>query len=230
MTLTPPIKQGIKVKKWYGSNTVLKNLEELFWCQSQGFGERPEVYGPGGHNGLDFVYEFRTPVYACNAGTLTAGVEKDDNGNFKGYGKYVTIVGEGFKTTYAHLDETTTSRQIKRGELIGYGDSTGFSTGHHLHLTVKLVDNTGNVLNRDNGHDGAIDPTNLITWFDDMFELVQVAGSKEVWLKRDGRKTHIYNAGALLAISSFDKIAPITQEALDVLVDSGVDLLTAIKE
>lgn len=164
MELQSPIKQGIKVKKWYGSNTELNSLTDLLLCVSQGFGGRPEVYGLGGHNGLDFVYEYRTPVYACHAGKLTYVEEKDENGKLKGYGKHVIIIGEGFKTTYAHLDEGVVKSEVKRGELIGYGNSTGFSTNHHLHLTTKLIDSQGNALNRNNGHDGAVDPTPYLVW------------------------------------------------------------------
>ena len=168
LEVTSPLKQGIKVQKWYAKNTELNSLKDLFLCISQGIGERPEVYGQGGHNGLDFVYEKRTSVYACHSGEGTYKEERDENGNLKGYGKYYTIIGEGFKTHYAHLDEGTLDRYVQRGELIGYGDSTGFSSSHHLHLTVKLTDNQGNVLNRDNGRDGAIDPTSYFVWFDNM--------------------------------------------------------------
>ena len=139
---------------------------DLFLCISQGLGERPEVYGQGGHNGIDFVYEKRTPVYACHSGKGKYREEKDENGNFKGYGKYYTIIGEGFKTVYAHLDESLSNKDVKKGELIGYGDSTGFSTNHHLHLTTKLINEQGEILNRDNGLDGAVNPN--FVWFENM--------------------------------------------------------------
>lgn len=63
-----------------------------------------------------------------------------------------------------------------------------------------------------------------------MFKVVQVAGSPEVWLIRDGKKTHIYNQGALTSISSFANIVPITQADLDAIPDTGLELATLVKE
>ena len=64
----PPLKQGIKVKKWYGRNTELNSLVDFLLCNSQGFGARPEYYGLGGHNGVDFVCEEGTPILASHDG------------------------------------------------------------------------------------------------------------------------------------------------------------------
>ena len=227
--ISSPIKRGKRIQAGYGSNTDLHNLKELFQCQSQGFGERPEVYGAGGHDGLDFVYEDGTELFAPFDGFAYYKEELDSSGAFKGYGKYLTIIGPVYKVVYAHLKERVImDGWVKAGQLVAKGDSTGFSTGSHLHITVKRVDSNGNVLDRNNGHDGSIDPTPFIVFT--MFELRQVAGSPEVWLVKEGRKTHIYNQGALLAISNFSNIVPITQSELDALPDSGLELATLIKE
>lgn len=63
-----------------------------------------------------------------------------------------------------------------------------------------------------------------------MFDLRQVEGSTEVWLIRNGKKTHVYNQGALLTISDFSQVKPITQAELDAIPDSGLDLAVLIKE
>jgi len=57
-----------------------------------------------------------------------------------------------------------------------------------------------------------------------MFELWAVAGSPEVWLIRDGKKTHVYNAAALTAVSGFDKIIIVPQAQLDAVPDTGGDI------
>lgn len=149
-----------------GANHPIHSVAELLRCQTQGFGSNPQVYGPGGHNGLDFSYDEGTELFAPFDGFAYYKEEAT------GYGKYLTIVGREYKVVYAHLKERLIpDGQVSAGQLIAKGDSTGFSTGHHLHITVKRVDTNGNVLDRDNGHDGAIDPTNLFQW-DAMSETV----------------------------------------------------------
>ena len=149
-----PLKQGIKVKKWFGSNRELESLSDLLLCLSQGFGERPEYYGVGGHNGADFVCELGTPIYASHDGEAAAYEEKDVAGNFIGYGKYVTIRDREnkFKTEYCHLSEFKKTGQVKEGEVIGLAGSTGNSTAPHLHFTLK--------------NPYAVDPLPHLVWFD----------------------------------------------------------------
>ena len=165
MKLQCPIKQGIKVKKWYGKNTPLTSLDDFKLCISQEYGQNLRDYASIGlpfHNGIDIAFEEWTEVYASHDGE--AWFTED---SMKGLG--VVVTGVGCKTIYWHLREAVrplnSKWQVKRGDLIGYGDSTGYSTGHHLHYGLKLLDNSGNVLNRDNGVDGAIDPLPYITWF-----------------------------------------------------------------
>lgn len=59
------------------------------------------------------------------------------------YGNYVKIDhGNNISTLYAHLDETVVSvgQSVKEGQLIGYSDSTGNSTGGHLHYEIRVKD------------------------------------------------------------------------------------------
>jgi murein DD-endopeptidase MepM/ murein hydrolase activator NlpD len=48
--------------------------------------------------------------------------------------------GQGLQTTYIHLSRTVAreGRTVKRGAIIGYVGSTGFSTGPHLHFSVHV--------------------------------------------------------------------------------------------
>lgn len=165
-----PIKQGIMSQKWYANNTNLHSLQEFFWCQSQGFGVNPDTYawlGIKGHNGLDLTYENGTEVFASHDGTAEFASDSS-----KGLG--VTITDNEKKTIYWHLKDAIKPLgsvwTVKQGELIGWGDTTGFSTGPHLHYGLKLLDINGNVLNRDNGYDGAVDPTLYIVWWNNMTE------------------------------------------------------------
>lgn len=165
MVIQCPIKQGIKVKKWYAKNSELTSLDDFKLCISQEFGQNLKDYSSIGlphHNGIDIVFEEWTEVYASHDGE--AYFSQD---SMKGLG--VTVTTSGYKTIYWHLRESVRplgSRwQVKKGDLIGFGDSTGFSTGHHLHYGLKLLDSNGNVLNRDNGVDGCVDPMPYLVWF-----------------------------------------------------------------
>jgi murein DD-endopeptidase MepM/ murein hydrolase activator NlpD len=161
MKLLSPLKWGTSRTGWHHE---LKSLEDLFKCQTQGFGANPEMYarfGIEGHNGLDFALENGDPIYASHDGTASAQINDMA-------GKGVVITGKECKTIYWHLNDFVkplwSGWEVKAGDLIGHGDNTGFSTGPHLHFGLKLLDSNGNVLNRDNGFDGAVDPTQYIVW------------------------------------------------------------------
>ncbi|MBU2220227.1 peptidoglycan DD-metalloendopeptidase family protein [Patescibacteria group bacterium] len=95
-----------------------------------------EGKGNGGfHNGIDIDLETGDPVAAALDGTVS-GV-----GNMAryAYGRWITIKHEnGLTTLYAHLSVQSVSvgQKVKTGDLVGYGGSTGYSTGSHLHFSV----------------------------------------------------------------------------------------------
>lgn len=95
-----------------------------------------EGKGNGGfHNGLDIDLETGDPVRAARDGTIS-GVA---NMARYAYGKWITIKHDnGLTTLYAHLSVQSVSvgQKVKAGDIIGYGGSTGYSTGSHLHFTV----------------------------------------------------------------------------------------------
>lgn len=122
------------------------------------------------HLGEDYALSFRTAVYAATDGKIikcrgdetrnwlanTASdpyrikvgkifyerdLKTEDYGNYVkiDHGKYD---GKFFSTLYAHLSEIVVreGQTVKEGELIGYSDSTGNSTGNHLHYETRLND------------------------------------------------------------------------------------------
>lgn len=190
MVLYPPLRNAIRL---WGVDHQLVSIADLFRCETQGFGERPEVYDPlyklHGHNGLDFLCKDSEEILACHDGVAAQHEEKNADGSYKNYGKYVEVVGDGVKTVYAHFKEFGKNGAVKQGDVIGYADSTGFSSGTHLHLTVKLLDSNGETLNKDNGYLGAIDPTSMFTWFEDMIltkSLVRKLQALEGYSDEDG--------------------------------------------
>jgi murein DD-endopeptidase MepM/ murein hydrolase activator NlpD len=107
---------------------------------TQGFGEHPEIYGKWGlpgHEGLDIRAPMNTNIYACAEGVVFA-IEPDPNKH--PYGKHIRIRhADGFRTVYGHLAEiiVNVGESVTAKMLIGKADSTGSSTGSHLHLTLK---------------------------------------------------------------------------------------------
>lgn len=127
------------------------------------------VIGLLGHNGRDWAAYHSEPVYFGatdgNAGPIqaTCDTEIDPDG-----GKGVNIVfsdpetGAWYEIKYWHLlDQLVHDGQvIKSGDLIGYADSTGASSGDHLHEGFKPL-KSGNLEDKmfpDNGYTGAVDP------------------------------------------------------------------------
>jgi len=114
-------------------------------------------WGLKGHNGTDLSTTRGADCYATHNGIVTWAGEDSDGGIS------VTLwnTANGFKTIYYHLQDVTVKVNdlIEGGQLIGHCDNTGkYTTGDHLHLGLKEVDNGGSTVNYDNGYKGAIDP------------------------------------------------------------------------
>lgn len=87
------------------------------------------------HNGIDIRAHIGDAIKAPYDGIIS-GV--GNNGKYA-YGKWITINHQnGLTTLYGHLSvqKVSAGQEVKRGEVIGYAGSTGFSTGPHLHFTV----------------------------------------------------------------------------------------------
>ena len=103
---------------------------------TQEFGENPDKYPKtGGHTGIDFAGKLGDFIYAAEGGKV-----KKIGFDPQGYGNYLIIdCGNGIETLYAHLmSPPEVSGKVKRGQIIGYMGSTGWSSGVHLHFEVRL--------------------------------------------------------------------------------------------
>lgn len=86
------------------------------------------------HDGVDFRAGWGTPVVAAADGAV---VGAGWNG---GYGRQVRLAhSNGLATSYSHLSRIAAApgTSVRRGEVIGYVGSSGFSTGPHLHYEVR---------------------------------------------------------------------------------------------
>lgn len=105
---------------------------------TQGFGARPEVYGPlgfPGHEGVDIRANLNTPVRAAAAGEV---LNRTTTGN---YGNAIRLRhAGGWVTLYAHLNGFAglqAGEAVAAGQTIGFAGSTGNSTGVHLHFGIS---------------------------------------------------------------------------------------------
>ncbi len=144
--------------------SVVTKIEET--CPS-GYVDLYAASGMKGHNGEDMYGASGQKVFASHAGV----VEEIETEPSRGLG--IGIVShekydfgdEAFaKSRYWHLKgfNVVKGQHVKVGDLIGYADNTGYSSGDHIHYELKpvLYDKKGNLYNiyQNNGFYGAIDP------------------------------------------------------------------------
>lgn len=94
------------------------------------------------HPGIDIANDMGTPIMATADGVVTTAGWNDG-----GYGNMVDIDhGNGILTRYGHAMQVvvTPGQHVRRGQVIAYMGSTGFSTGPHVHYEVRI---NGNAVN-----------------------------------------------------------------------------------
>jgi len=162
---------------------------------SQVFGVSPGMYaqfGLKGHNGIDFYLKRGDPIYFVQDGTVVFTWKEGG-----GYGNAVRTESETyerwgmtfkFEWTYGHYQKLAVKfgDKMKAGDVSGYGDSTGFSTGDHLHLGLRpLYLVNGAWKYEDNGYKGSVDFEHLFNWknMSTLTEKLEEEKQKEKWLE-----------------------------------------------
>jgi murein DD-endopeptidase MepM/ murein hydrolase activator NlpD len=87
------------------------------------------------HHGTDLKLNIGDPVYSAFDGIVR--IRSYDR---NGYGYYVVVRHKnGLETLYGHLSKfrVEIGQEVKAGELIGLGGSTGRSSGPHLHFEIR---------------------------------------------------------------------------------------------
>jgi len=92
------------------------------------------------------------------------------------------INGHYRKYTIGHLKESLKSdgEKVIFGQPIAKCNNTGASSGHHVHEMLKDISANGQTLNKDNGHNGAID---MDEWYKNVFVL-EVMGVRKSRVRR----------------------------------------------
>ena len=87
------------------------------------------------HAGEDIGAPNGTPILAVDSGTVALATYGS------GYGNYVVIShGGSLSSLYGHMSAmaVSTGQSVNKGDVIGYVGSTGWSTGPHLHLEMRI--------------------------------------------------------------------------------------------
>jgi murein DD-endopeptidase MepM/ murein hydrolase activator NlpD len=95
--------------------------------------EHPKSGEENFHSGIDISSSPGNPVKATADGIVSFSGWSGGSGNL-----VVLEHGHGFSTFYAHNRSipVKVSNKVKRGDIIGYVGSTGYSTGPHVHYEI----------------------------------------------------------------------------------------------
>jgi len=145
------------------------------WIVTQSFGENLNSFyqsiGLKGHNGIDLRAADRQLIRAAHDGTVTftgedgsgglgVVIRTDEQFDYNGSQSY-------FKTVYWHIAKggflVKAGQKVYAGDPIALADNTGYSTGTHLHFSLKPVYQGEKEwewwnIEQDNGYKGSIDP------------------------------------------------------------------------
>jgi murein DD-endopeptidase MepM/ murein hydrolase activator NlpD len=119
----------------------LRDTEPTRALVTSGFGDIVNTVGylrtTGPHSGIDVPAPRGTPVYAAQAGEISAAKR-----HIK-WGGYVAIRHNDMVTSYMHLDDIAVKdgEFVERGQLVGTTGMTGTTSGlvPHLHFAVKMA-------------------------------------------------------------------------------------------
>jgi murein DD-endopeptidase MepM/ murein hydrolase activator NlpD len=102
-----------------------------------GYREHPIFHYWGLHNGVDMAAPCGSPEYAVETGRVAAEYYSDVWGNrlFLNLG---SIDGHNFTVIYNHIARYAVGvgDVVRRGQVVAYEGTTGWSTGCHIHFTV----------------------------------------------------------------------------------------------
>lgn len=94
------------------------------------------------HKGIDIGVRY-VNVYSCGDGKVVSSTYSSS------YGYYIVVDhGGGVSTLYAHLSKLGVKKgdSVKGGQYIGVSGNTGWSSGPHLHLEIRINGNYKNPL------------------------------------------------------------------------------------
>lgn len=172
MPITWPVKKVYITQKW-GIN------EDIY-----------SRFGYKGHNGVDLRLfdssgnrSSSSHVYAPHSGII-----RERRFDADGYGNYLKLESDTEGSILGHLKEfkVNINTHVKRGDLIGIADNTGWSTGAHLHWGYYQLPR-----DRQNGYGGTIDPT-LLIWEDSEGTVLEEANDVDKLREERDKNWNLY--------------------------------------
>ena len=222
VSIGPPITIGVTATRDRKVIPII-TVDDLKKCISQGFGENmldwyKRIFKMLGHNGLDIIILRGADIISAHDGVV---LEREDSLS-AGYGLTIWNKQGKYKTYYWHnlRNLVKVGDKIKRGQVIAHGDSTGWSTGDHLHFGYKETDDKGVTLNWGNGYKGAIDPLPFIDIpkKDMKGKLVKDPYMNgKIWYVFYGVKAHVHSSLFLAFIWDWENVEPIDKKTFDAL-------------
>jgi murein DD-endopeptidase MepM/ murein hydrolase activator NlpD len=131
----PPIREAGRAASYAYRNGGL--IPRLFAGGRAPVPGRFNSHGPnyyGANLAGDFPVGTGTPVHAWKAGVVAAVRYMTTS-----YGRHVRVNHQGNQTLYAHLRDIAVNagQRVSAGQVLGHTDSTGNSTGPHLHFEIR---------------------------------------------------------------------------------------------
>lgn len=131
------------INQKFGENKAcINSLKNIITCD--GLNPPPgykSLYGPVGHKGLDLKCGHGQEVYCVQKGIVDFIDTKEKSGLDV---RIITkIGGRTFKHVYEHLlgYQHKIGDLVLTGQLIGWGDNTGYSSANHLHFQLEELIN-----------------------------------------------------------------------------------------
>jgi len=161
-----------RISQYFGENKACVSLDgkkKVISCD----GHNPpagykSLYGTKGHLAIDLPTSHGQPVYCAQDGIVTS-IDTDPKS-----GLDVRVESEKhgikFKCIYEHLMgyQPKVGDYVRVGQLIGWSDNTGFSSGDHLHFQFSIWNGTAFV------------PTDPMPYMEDDFAPNQLAREDKV--------------------------------------------------
>lgn len=125
-------------KKSFWTEKFIYPLSQVFVTDIYGYSRKTGEYSLA-HKGTDLRAKEGTPVMAMNRGVVRVARV------YRNYGKVIVVDhGLGLMTFYLHLSKIKVNEGelVKRGQIIGLSGQTGYVLSPHLHLSVRINNNS----------------------------------------------------------------------------------------